>query len=103
MQKFNAATANRKGEIVPVLITVYVDKTFDFVVKTPLVTELLCKKANIKKGSAKAGTDVVGSISKKDIEEIAKIKLPDLNSVTLDGACKIIEGSARSLGLKIVD
>ena len=102
-KKFNAATATRKGELVPVVITVYVDKTFDFILKTPLVSELIRKKVNIKKGSSKPGIDSVGSINKKDIEEIAKIKMPDLNATTLEAACKIIAGSARSMGLKVND
>lgn len=102
-KKFNAATASRKGETVPVVITIYTDKTFDFITKTPPVSELLRKKANIKKGAKTPGTETVGSINWKDIEEIAKIKMPDLNAFDLEAAKKIIAGSARSMGLSVVD
>lgn len=102
-KKFNAATANRKGETVPVVITVYTDKTFDFICKTPPVSELLRKKANITKGAKKPGSESPGVIKQRDIEEIAKIKMPDLNAYDLESASKVIAGSARSMGLKIVD
>jgi large subunit ribosomal protein L11 len=101
-KKFNAATADRKGQTVPVIVTVYVDKTFDFVVKTPPVTELIKKRINLAKGATKVGTDKIGSISWRDIEEIAKVKMPDLNAHDLEAAKKIIAGSAKSLGLQIV-
>jgi large subunit ribosomal protein L11 len=102
-KKFNAASASRKGETVPVLITIYTDKTFDFVLKTPPVSELLRKKANIQKGAKNPGKDVAGTIQWKDIEEIAKIKMPDLNALDMDAAKKIVAGSARSMGLAVVD
>jgi len=102
-KKFNAATANRKGETVPVLITIYTDKTFDFITKTPPVSELLRKKANIQKGAKTPGTETVGSIKWRDIEEIAKTKMPDLNAFDLEAAKKIVAGSARSMGLSVVD
>lgn len=102
-KKFNAATANRKGETVPVIITVYVDKTFDFITKTPPVSELIRKKANIQKGSQKPGIDVAGRIRMSDIEEIAKVKMPDLNAFDLEAAKKIVAGSARSMGLQVVE
>jgi large subunit ribosomal protein L11 len=102
-KKFNAATANRKGELVPVIVTVYIDKTFDFITKTPLVSELIRKKLNLKKGSSKPGTVSAGTIHKKDLEEIAKIKMPDLNATSMEAAIKIIAGSARSMGLEVID
>lgn len=102
-KKFNAATANRKGETVPVIITVYVDKSFDFITKTPPVSELIRKKANIQKGSQKPGIDVAGRIRMSDIEEIAKVKMPDLNAFDLEAAKKIVAGSARSMGLQVVE
>jgi large subunit ribosomal protein L11 len=102
-KKFNAATASRKGETVPVLVTVYTDKSFDFVLKTPPVTELLRKKANIQSGSKTPGKVSAGNVSWKVIEEIAKIKMPDLNAVDLEGAKKIVAGSARSMGLSVID
>ena len=102
-KKFNAATANRKGETVPVMITIYVDKTFDFVLKTAPVSELLRKKAKIQKGSSNPSKDVAGTVSWADIEEIAKIKMPDLNAFDLEAAKKVVAGSARSMGLQVKD
>ena len=101
-KQFNAKTASRKGETVPVIITVYVDRSFDFIVKTPPVTELIKKKANVQKGSAKPNTDKVGKLTWKDIEEIAKVKLSDLNATDIEQAKKIIAGSARSMGIEII-
>jgi large subunit ribosomal protein L11 len=102
-KKFNAATASRKGETVPVLITIYTDKSFDFVLKTPPVSELLRKKANIQLGSKNPGKESAGSIKWKEVEEIAKIKMPDLNATDIEAAKKIVAGSARSMGLAVVD
>ncbi|MFH1831949.1 MAG: 50S ribosomal protein L11 [bacterium] len=102
-KKFNALTASRKGETVPVQITVYVDKTFDFITKTPPVSELIFKRAKITKGASTPGKQQVGTISMRDVEEIAKIKLPDLNAFDLDAAKKSIAGSAKSMGLAVVD
>lgn len=102
-KKFNALTANRKGETVPVFITVYTDKTYEFITKTPPVSELLRKKANIKKGSSNPGKDSAGTIKMNDVEEIAKIKMVDLNANDIEAAKKIIAGSARSMGLTVVD
>jgi large subunit ribosomal protein L11 len=102
-KKFNAATANRKGETVPVSITIYTDKTLDFVTKTAPVSELIRKKANIQKGSSNPGKETAGKIKLKDIEEIAKIKMPDLNACDIEAAKKIVAGSARSMGLTVID
>jgi large subunit ribosomal protein L11 len=102
-KQFNAKTASRKGETVPVFITVYTDRTFEFVTKTPPTSELIKKRINLAKGSTKPGIDVVGKISRKDIEEVAKIKLPDLNASNLEMAKKIVAGSARSMGIDIID
>jgi len=102
-KQFNAKTADRKGQTVPVVITVYKDKKFDFVIKTAPTSELIKKRINLSKGSSKPGVDRAGSISQKDLEEIAKIKLPDLNAVDIAQAKKIIMGSARSMGLEIID
>lgn len=102
-KKFNAETAKRKGETVPVFITVYTDKTFDFVTKTAPVSELIRKKTGIAKGSSKPGTETAGTIKWSDVEEIAKVKMPDLNAFDLDAAKKIVAGSARSMGLTVVD
>jgi large subunit ribosomal protein L11 len=102
-KQFNAATSTKKGETVPVIITVYVDKTFTFELKTPPASELIRKKINIPKGSSRPNTDKVGKITMDQIEEIAKIKLPDLNANSLEHAKKIIAGSARSMGVVVLD
>ncbi len=102
-KKFNAKTANRKGETVPVFITIYTDRSFDFILKTAPVSELLRKKAKIKKGSSDPGKESAGVVKWKDVEEIAKIKMPDLNADDIEAAKKIVAGSARSMGLEVVD
>jgi len=102
-KKFNAQTSGRKGETVPVVITVYVDKSFDFITKTPPVSELIKKKIGLKKGSGKTGTVSAGTIKWSDLEEIAKMKMSDLNAFEIDAAKKIVAGSARSMGLTVVD
>lgn len=100
-KQFNALTASRKGETVPVIITVYTDRSFDFIVKTAPVSELIKKKANVAKGSAKPNTVKVGKLLWKDIEDIAKVKLPDLNATDIEQAKKIVAGSARSMGIEV--
>ena len=102
-KKFNAKTADKKGQVVPVVVTVYTDKTFDFVIKTPATSELLKKRANITKGSSNPKSAKVGTVTWADVTEIAKIKMPDLNAVDIDMAKKIIAGSARSIGIDVVD
>jgi large subunit ribosomal protein L11 len=102
-KQFNAQTASRKGQTVPVKITVYTDKSFDFVLSTPPTTELIKKKINLSKGASKPSVDKVGKISWKDIEEVAAIKMPDLNAASIEEAKKIVAGSARSMGLEVVD
>jgi large subunit ribosomal protein L11 len=101
-KQYNARTAHCKDETAPVEITVYTDRTFDFIIKTAPTTELIMKRSNISKGSSRPHEIKVGTISEKDIEEIAKIKLPDLNAVDLEQAKKIVSGSARSMGISIV-
>lgn len=102
-KRFNAETADKKGQTVPVLITIYVDKTFTFLIKTPPTAELIRKAIKISKGSSKPKTEKVGRISWADIEEIAKIKMPDLNAVDIEQAKKVIAGSARSMGVDVID
>ncbi|MFC1841626.1 50S ribosomal protein L11 [Candidatus Dependentiae bacterium] len=102
-KQFNAQTAKRKGETVPVEITVYADRSFTFIVKTPPASELIKKKINISKGSSNPKDSKVGRISWKDIEEIAKIKMADLNAHDIEQAKKIIAGSARSMGVDVID
>ncbi len=101
--EFNAKTADRRGEVVPVIITAYEDKTFDMEIKTSPVTGLLLKAAGISKGSANAKTTIVGQVTKAQIKEIAEYKMPDLNANDIDAACRIVEGSARNMGIKVVD
>lgn len=99
---FNAKTADKKGQTIPVVITVYTDKKFDFVVKTSPTSELIRKKLNIAKGSSRPNTDKVGTLSWKDVEDIAKIKMPDLNAIDIEQAKKSVAGTARSMGVQVV-
>lgn len=99
--KFNEATRDKMGDILPTVITVYEDRSFTFVVKTPPAAELLKKAAKIQKGSGKPLTDKVGSVTKQQIKEIAELKMPDLNAQSLEAAMKIIEGTARQMGLTV--
>lgn len=99
---FNARTANEAGMIIPVVITVYQDRSFTFITKTPPAAVLLKKAAKIAKGAADPKRDRVGSITRAQVEEIAKLKMPDLNTNDLDAACLIISGTARSMGIEIV-
>jgi len=99
--KFNEATKDKMGDIIPVEIKVYEDRTYDFVLKTPPAAELLKKAANIEKGSGKPLQEKVGKVTKAQIREIAEKKLPDLNTDNLEAAMKIIEGTARQMGLTV--
>jgi ribosomal protein L11 len=101
--KYNDATRDKMGDILPVEITVYDDRSFDFVVKTPPVPFLLKKAANIQKGASKKADGVVGKITTSQLKEIAETKLPDLNAYTVDAAMKIVAGTARNMGIEIVD
>jgi large subunit ribosomal protein L11 len=98
---FNAKTSDKKGQTIPVVVTVYTDKKFDFIVKTPPTTELIKKKLNLPKGSSNPLTQKVGVLSWKDVDEIAKIKLSDLNAVDIEAAKKIVAGTARSMGINV--
>ena len=100
---FNAKTADRRGDIVPVLITAYEDKSFDFVIKTTPVASLLLKAAGVQKGSAVGRKTVVGHVSKEQIRKIAEYKLPDLNCLDIETAIKIVEGSALNMGIVVDD
>jgi large subunit ribosomal protein L11 len=99
---FNAKTAGQEGMIIPVVITVYQDRSFSFVTKTPPASVLLKKAAKIAKGSGDPKREKVGEVTRAQIEEIARMKLADLNANHLDNACKIIEGTARSMGIEVV-
>lgn len=100
---FNAKTADRKGQIIPVIITAFEDKTFEFVIKTSPVAGLIRKAAGIEKGSSNPKTTKVGKLTRAKLKEIAEYKMPDLNCYDLDAAMKIIEGSARNMGVTIED
>jgi len=100
---FNARTQSQPGMIIPVVITVYADRSFSFITKTPPASILIKKAAGIVKGSGAPNKDKVGKITKNQIEEIAKTKMPDLNAIDLPGAVHIIEGTARSMGIDIVE
>lgn len=99
---FNARTQGDAGMIIPVVITVYQDRSFDFVTKTPPASILLKKAAGIAKGSGVPNKEKVGQVTKAQVEEIAKTKMPDLNATTLDAAMRIIEGTARSMGIEVM-
>ncbi|MBU4257458.1 50S ribosomal protein L11 [Patescibacteria group bacterium] len=99
--KFNDATKDKMGDIVPVEITVYEDRSYTFIMKTPPAAELLKKYAKLQKGSGKPLTEKVGSISKEQLKEIAEIKMPDLNANDIEAAMKIIAGTARQMGIEI--
>lgn len=101
VQKFNAATQDRLGEVTPVEMTVYEDRTYSFILKTPPAAELLKKAAKLEKGSGKPLQEKVGKVTRKQIEEIAKIKMPDLNANDIAAAMKIIEGTARQMGIVV--
>jgi len=102
-KRFNAETADKAGMILPVVITIYEDKSFTFVVKTPPASFLLKRAAGVEKGSSEPKRKIVGKVTRKQIEEIARIKLPDLNVNSLEAAIRIIEGTAKSMGIEIVD
>lgn len=99
---YNAKTQKQAGTIVPVIITIYADRTFSFVTKTPPAAVLLKKAAKIEKASGEPNRVKVGKVTKEQIKEIAQIKLPDLNANDLDAAINIIEGTARSMGIEVV-
>lgn len=100
-KEFNARTQDQKGMIIPVVITVYADRSFSFITKTPPAAVLIMKAAKIDKGSGEPNRNKVGKLSMAQIEEIAKIKLPDLNAASLDAAIKSIAGTARSMGVEV--
>ena len=102
-KQFNAKTADRRGETVPVEITVFKDRSFVFVIKTSPTSELIRKKINIPKGSARPHDAKVGKIKRADVVEIAKIKLQDLNTCDLEQAIKVVAGTARSMGVDVID
>jgi large subunit ribosomal protein L11 len=101
VKEYNSRTANQGGAIVPVHLTVFEDRSFTFVTKTPPASDLLRKAAGIEKGASQSLLEKAGSISRSAIQEIAKQKMADLNANSLEGATKIIEGTARSMGIEV--
>ena len=99
---FNARTQGQQGLIIPVVITVYSDRSFTFITKTPPAAVLLLRAAGLQKGSGVPNKNKVGKVTKKQVEEIAKTKMPDLNAASLDAAIKTVEGTARSMGIEVV-
>jgi len=100
-KSFNAQTHGQEGMIIPVVITVYADRSFTYITKTPPASVLLKKAAKIAKGSSEPHREKVGRVSRQQVEEIARLKMPDLNTKTLEAAVKTIEGTARSMGITI--
>ena len=101
VKKYNEASGKMEGEIVPAEITIYEDRSFDFILKTPPAAELLKKAAKVEKGAANPLTDKIGKVTKAQVREIAEVKMVDLNANDVEQAMKIIEGTARSMGIKV--
>ena len=101
--KYNDATRDKMGDILPVEISVYEDRSFDFVIKTPPAAFLFKKYAKINKGASKGSSETVATLTKDQLREIAETKLPDLNAYDVEGAMKIVEGTARNMGVKVED
>lgn len=101
VKAYNDATADKRGQIIPAVITIYEDRTFDFVTKLPPVAEMIKKKVGVEKGSGKTPSEIVANISQVQLEEIAKEKMADLNTDNIEAAKKIVAGTARSMGIKV--
>ena len=101
--KYNDATREKMGDILPVVISIYDDRSFDFVIKTPPTAFLIKKICNVKKGSAKGSKEQAGTMSQAQLREIAEIKLPDLNCYTVEEAMNIVAGTAKNMGVKVQD
>ena len=102
-KNFNARTAKDEGLIIPVVITVYADRSYTFITKTPPVAILIKREAGIAKGSGEPNKNKIGKVSMKQVREIAELKLPDLNTTSVEAACRSVAGTARSMGLEVVD
>ncbi len=100
---FNAQTAKKEGLIIPVILTVYADRTFTFITKTPPASVLLKRAAGVEKGSPEPNRNKVGRVTRRQVKEIAELKLPDLNATGLEAAMRQVEGTARSMGLEVLD
>jgi large subunit ribosomal protein L11 len=102
VKEYNERTASQMGTIIPVELTVFEDRSFNFVIKSPPASELLKKAAGVEKGSGSARTDKVATIRRDQVREIAEAKMKDLNAADIDGAISIIEGTARSMGIQVI-
>src|SRR5688572_2567850 len=102
-EAFNARTAAQQGLIIPVVVTVYADRSYTFITKTPPASILLLKAAGVEKGSGVPNKTKIGKVTRKQVEEIARLKMPDLNAASVEAAMKTVEGTARSMGMEIVD
>ena len=102
-KQFNARTQRQSGMVIPVVVTIYGDRTFTFITKTPPAPNLLLKEAGIEKGSAQPNRTKVGKVSSAQVKKIAEIKMADLNAASLDSAMRMIAGTARSMGLEVID
>ncbi len=102
-KQFNARTKDQQGLIIPVIITVFSDKSFTFITKTPPASTLLLKAAKLEKGSGEPNRNKVGKVTKKQVREIAEMKMPDLNASSVESAMKMVAGTARSMGLTVED
>lgn len=102
-KEYNARTSNRPGEVLPAEITVYTDGSFTFVLKTPPAAVLLRKAAGVEKGSGVPNKDKVGKVTRKQVREIAELKMKDLNAIDVEGAMKQVEGTARSMGITVIE
>lgn len=100
---FNARTQDQMGTVIPVIITIYADRSFTFITKTPPAAVLLKQVAKVAKGSGEPNREKVGEVTKKQVEEIAKLKFEDLNAYDLESASRIIEGTAKSMGIKVIE
>ena len=100
-KQFNARTKEQQGLIIPVVITVFSDKSFTFITKTPPAAVLLLKAAKLEKGSGEPNRNKIGKVSKKQVKEIAELKMPDLNAATIDTAMSMVAGTARSMGITV--
>lgn len=103
VKAFNEKTADQKGTVLPVVITVYEDRTFSFIIKKPPVAELIKKALGLEKGSAEPGKKFVAKLNRDQAQKIAEVKMPDLNAASIDAAIKIVQGTARSMGIEVIE
>ena len=102
-KEFNDRTKNKEGKVLPIVITVYSDKSYDFIIKTPPTGNLILESASVKKGSPASNRDKVGTISMESVKKIAEMKMPDLNCFSIESAIKMVAGTARSIGIVVED